>query len=112
MALSHDQENSSSIGVELLGDIREIFANRCLDKISCADLIQFLCEDEENPWATYNRGRAIKPRQVTHRLKEFGITSSTLRFGSMTAKGYLKSQFTDAFQRYLPAGQILTNTSV
>jgi putative DNA primase/helicase len=99
--ISGDNEKSQSIGVELLADIQEIFETQCTDRITSAELIRSLCTDEEKPWATYNRGSSIKPRQVVNRLREFGIVSNTIRIGVMTAKGYSKLQFADAFARYL-----------
>lgn len=92
---------SSSVGVELLQDIEEIFNRLNLDRMASAELIQRLCDDPEKPWATYNRGASISPRQIANRLKEFGVLSHTIRVGYATVKGYLKSQFTDAFARYL-----------
>jgi putative DNA primase/helicase len=59
------------------------------------------------PWATYNRGKAISPRQVATRLKGYGIYSKTIRLGAQTPKGYEHAQFDEAFARYLapPAPQ-------
>jgi putative DNA primase/helicase len=53
------------------------------------------------PWATYNRGKAISPRQVATRLKGYGIHSKTIRLGAQTPKGYERGQFDEAFARYL-----------
>lgn len=99
--ISGNNEQSQSLGVELLSDIKEIFENRCTDRMTSSELIQLLCHDEEKPWATYNRGLSIKPRQLANRLREFGIISNTIRIGITTAKGYMKSQFVDAFARYI-----------
>jgi putative DNA primase/helicase len=101
MLISGEHEQSQSIGVELLQDIQEIFETQRTDRVSSSELIRLLCTDEEKPWATYNRGISIRPRQIATRLKEFGILSHTIRLGFTTAKGYLKSQFIDAFARYL-----------
>lgn len=111
--ISGDHEQSQSIGVELLHDIQEIFESKWMDRVQSSELIRLLCVDEEKPWATYNRGTSIKPRQVASRLREFGIISNTIRIGITTAKGYLKSQFTDAFARYIPCnkGNNVTNQS-
>jgi putative DNA primase/helicase len=95
-----------TIGVELLADIQEIFETKALSRISTIDLIAALCEDDEKPWATYNKGKAIAPRQVATRLREYGITSNqSVRFSSNhTTKGYHLDQFKDSFNRYiLPA---------
>ena len=99
-------------GVELLSDIQEIFDSKKVDRISTAELITALCEDEEKPWATYNRGFQIKPRQVAKRLSEYGICSNTIRISaSSTPKGFTKSQFEDAFLRYLTLPPILSATT-
>jgi len=57
-----------SIGVELLTDIQEIFDIKNTDKIFTSELILALCDDEEKPWATYNRGKPISSRQLSNRL--------------------------------------------
>ncbi len=101
LKLSSDNEQTQSIGIELLTDIQETFDIKHTDRISSSDLIAALCSDEEKLWATYNRGFQIKPRQLASQLKEFGITSNTIRIGSITLKGYYKLQFLDAFERYI-----------
>lgn len=113
MIISTQEESSPSMGIELLSDIQEIFDSQNLDRIGSAELIQRLCDDEEKPWATFNRGVSIRPRQVARRLKEFNISSHTIRLGFSTAKGYLKSQLTDAFSRYLTSKRnTVTNPSL
>jgi hypothetical protein len=99
LKLSGGEHESQNTGIELLSDIREIYVDR--DKVSSAELIGLLCNDEEKPWATFNQGKPITPRQVAKRLKEYGIHSHTIRNGVDTAKGYIIDQFTEAFSRYL-----------
>jgi putative DNA primase/helicase len=82
-------ESSKSIGVELLSDIQDIIEGLSTDRITSADLIKQLCDDPERPWATFNHGRSISPRQIACRLREYGINSTTIRLNSTTAKGYL-----------------------
>lgn len=101
LKLSGTSDSSLTIGVELLFDIQEIFDAKRVDRISTADLITALCEDDEKPWATYNKGFQIKPRQVARKLSEYGISSNTIRIGNNTAKGFMREQFTEAFSRYL-----------
>ena len=64
-------------------------------------LIKHLSADEEKPWATFNRGRAISARQIAQILTEFGIKSKRLRNGDEVAWGYELAQFEDAFARYV-----------
>ena len=77
------------------------FASEKIDKISTVDLIECLSEDHEMPWATYNRGHQITPRQIAGHLKKYDITSKTVRFQLQTLKGYYIGQFQDVFARYL-----------
>jgi putative DNA primase/helicase len=103
LKLSGGESASQTIGVELLSDIQEIFEGKQVDRISTAELIKALCEDDEKPWATYNRGLPIKPRQLASKLKGYGIQSKTIRLGVDTPKGYDKEQFAEAFTRYISA---------
>jgi putative DNA primase/helicase len=110
LKLSGSDSDTQTVGTELLTDIREIFGND-LDRITTAELIRLLCTDVEKPWATFNRGNAISPRQVAKRLKEYGILSHTIRIGIETAKGYTADQFREVFSRYLPVTPELSVTT-
>jgi Protein of unknown function (DUF3631) len=103
LKLSGEKANDTqSIGNELLADIQTIFEAKRLDKISTADLIAALCEDEELSWNTYNRGKPLSPRQLSKRLGDYGISSKTIRINAYeTPKGFSKDQFSEAFSRYL-----------
>ena len=103
LKLSGGESASQTIGTELLSDIQEVFEEKQLDRISTAELIKALCADDEKPWATYNRGLPIKPRQISNKLKGYDIKSKTVRIGYDTAKGFEKSQLEDAFFRYIPS---------
>lgn len=102
LKLSGAGDKTVSTGNELLSDIKQVFESKRAERISTADLIAALCNDEEAPWATYNRGRPITPRQVSKQLSAYSVTSKTIRLGTYeTAKGFEKSQFSDAFTRYI-----------
>ncbi|ADW16662.1 hypothetical protein Despr_0482 [Desulfobulbus propionicus DSM 2032] len=101
LKLSGTESAAQTIGTELLADIQEIFEARDTDRISTADLIKALCEDDEKVWSTYNRGNPIKPRQLANKLKGYGISSNTIRLGITTPKGFMRDQFSEAFSRYL-----------
>lgn len=94
-------EPESTVGDELLADIREIFDGRQESKISTADLLAVLCFDAEKPWATYSRGRPLSNHQLARKLKGYGIRSKNVRIGHDVAKGFERGQFDDAFARYL-----------
>ena len=102
LALSKSTDESVSAGNELLTDIQEVFAAHGDFKISSADLIKKLVDDAEGPWATYNRGRPLTPRQLSKMLSAYEIKSKTVRLGPReTPKGYDRDQFAEAFSRYL-----------
>lgn len=91
-----------STGNELLADIQAVFQRERVARISTADLLSALINDDaEAPWATYNRGKPLAPRQLGRMLEPYGIHSKTVRFGKCTPKGFELSQFADAFTRYL-----------
>jgi putative DNA primase/helicase len=102
LRLSNATQAPMSSANELLADIQEIFDTKQVIKISTTELISALCDDTEKSWATYNRGKSLSPRQLSNKLKDYGITSKTIRTNSYeTAKGYECEQFKDAFARYL-----------
>jgi putative DNA primase/helicase len=102
------QHESVSLSTELLADIKGGFETKLKNPISTTDLIAFLVEDDLKPWATYNRGKPISPRQLAKRLEEYGIKSKNIRFSFEVKKGFDKEQFEDVFNRYL--NNILSNT--
>lgn len=95
------EQEAPSIGVELLADVKAIFDQKSTTKLFSADLLLALTEDEEAPWATWNRGKPMSARQLSAKLGEFGIRSGTIRQGFDTRKGFSLDQFRDAFDRYL-----------
>lgn len=105
--LSRASNESVSTGNELLADIQQIFEQRdssdaYADKISTNDLIEALKAIDDSPWATYNHGHPISPRQLAKQLSYYSIKSKTVRIGKYdTPKGFELSQFIDAFARYL-----------
>lgn len=105
--LSKAGNESVSAGNELLADIQQVFEQRqgegaYSDKISTRDLIDALKAIEDSPWATYNHGHPLSPRQLSMQLSRYDIHPKTVRVSKYdTPKGYALEQFTDAFARYL-----------
>jgi len=101
LSLSGEDRASLSIGLELLSDVKNLFDEKGLSRIALSEVVRLLCADEEKPWASYNKGFPIKPRQISKRLADYGIQSKTIRVGLETAKGYERNQFIDAYTRYV-----------
>jgi len=101
-ALHGIEEETPSIGVELLGDIRDAFERRGSSRLASTLLLEELTLDEEAPWATFNRGREIDARWLSKRLADFGIKPKAMRLnGGHLVKGYDRADFEDTFHRYL-----------
>lgn len=101
-----------SINEQLLVDIKAIFDKTGGEKIFSNGLVNALIEDDENVWATWNRGQPITKIQLTTRLKQFGVKSKDVRIGTEVKKGFDLNQFKDAFKRYLPLPPIQNATSL
>lgn len=102
MVLHGLEGEAPSIGAELLADIKAIFNQKSTSKLFSVDLLAALVEDEEAPWAAWNRGQPMRLRQLADRLSGFGIKSKQLRIGLEGGrKGYEKSDFVEAWNRYL-----------
>ncbi len=49
VALSQTEDDQSSIAIQLLSDIRQIFSDKDIERISSVDVFEALCADEERP---------------------------------------------------------------
>lgn len=95
-------EKTVSAGNELLSDIQNVFEIKRIDRISTVDLITALCDDEEAPWSTYNRGKPIVPRQLIKQLEAYDIKPNRITFSTCDrSRGFELLQFDDSFLRYL-----------
>lgn len=84
----------------LLKDIRIIFSAR--DKIFSKELVEELIQIEDHPWGDWRKGKPLTQNGLARLFKPFRIISKTIRIDDSTAKGYVKEQFIDTFNRYLP----------
>lgn len=92
----------------LLGDIRDIIATRPhSDRVSSSELAAALGAMEGRPWAEWRQGRPITAAALARMIGPFNIMPSTKRSGDTTFKGYLHSDFDEAFACYL-ADQTVT----
>jgi putative DNA primase/helicase len=101
LKLAGVERDPLSYSAELLSDVRAVFERKAVRRISSADLLAGLCDDDEAPWATYHRGKSMTPRQLARLLSGYGIGSKNVRIGYDTPKGFDLKQFEDAFARYL-----------
>jgi Protein of unknown function (DUF3631) len=103
------KQSTPSLGVRLLGDLRQVFGNR--DSMPTDTICNALCDIEEAPWADL-RGKPIDARGLAGRLKPYGIKSRNVRVDEkIVLKGYERGDLLDAWQRYLEASPIASATS-
>jgi Protein of unknown function (DUF3631) len=89
----------------LLGDIRQIFAERAdtEGKLPSSKLVDELVAIEGRPWAEYGKARKpISQNQVARLLRRVGVAPEVAHIGNKTARTYQLHQFAEAFERYLP----------
>jgi hypothetical protein len=99
-----------SLNVQLLAAIRDIFDARKSARIFTTDLLKALVNREHEPWGGWwgtevdRAGRGV-PRKaaiaLARRLSPFDIEPKQIRHGRLNARGYLRADFTDAWNRHL-----------
>jgi Protein of unknown function (DUF3631) len=89
-----------TVGIRLLADVRDVLGGE--DRISSSDLLVGLHEIEEAPWGDWY-GRPLVARTLAKLLRAYGIKPDSIRTPEGTPKGYMRSQFEDAWTRYLPS---------
>lgn len=104
------KEVEPSLGIKLLVDLKQIFV---ADEMSSKSLLEALHGLEESPWSDL-RGKPLDERGLAQRLRQYGLKSRTVRIGTTTMKGYVRTDFIDVWQRYLPppATRVTSVTSV
>ena len=92
----------NSIRVQVLADIRAIFADHRVDRLPSLKLVEDLIAMEGRPWAEWKAGKPLSQNGLARLLKPLKIRPGTKRIaGEKTAKGYYLADFRDAFMRYL-----------
>ncbi len=101
LALQAETEDSDqgSERIRLLADIHTAFTD--LPAIPTTLLLQRLCSDPEAPWRDHGH-TGLTARRLGILLAEYGIRSANVRFTEGQAKGFLRSDFLDAWSRYTP----------
>ncbi len=94
------QAQDDSIGVQLLRDIRSVFAAKQVDELPSAELTEALAEIETSPWGEWNHGKPLTTAKLARLLRPFDIFPCQLRTGQ--ARGYRLTDFEEVFSLYLP----------
>lgn len=100
-ALSARREDEDHHAILLLRHVREVFGERAM--MSSKDICDALNAREEWPWPTWglqNGRTGLTPTALARILRPFGISPGTRRVLTKTFKGYERSQFERAWERY------------
>jgi len=102
--LSGVGDDAESTGVQLLGDLRDLFyqGGAPQEVLFTAEILEALNEDETRPWSEWKNGKPMTALQLAAQLKSFEISPRTVRREDKIGKGYKHEHFGDAFARYLP----------
>ena len=108
LSMQGSEQDDQSRGAMLLADIHHVFGDKARrggadsDRISSTDLVDALVALSDRPWATWSRGKPISAAAIARRLKDFSIFPNTIKLANRRQpNGYKRSQFDDAFARYL-----------
>ena len=95
-------DDDSKLSV-LLGDIRDIFADKAADgRLPSSKLINELVAIEGHPWAEYSGdGKPLTQNQLARLLRPLGIAPELARVGDKPLRTYQLHQFIEHFERYL-----------
>jgi hypothetical protein len=96
-------EEDSSLGVQLLRDVRGVFVERGNPtSLPSAEIVAGLVELEGTPWPSVKSGDPLDAQRLAQLVKRYGIRPKTLREGERTFKGYTRESFEDSWARYVP----------
>ena len=93
----------------LLSDVQAVFRNRDdAEYLSSEEIIASLKALPERPWVDWNKGRGLTAAQLASRLRDFGtgpvgLRTRETRVGDKTGKRWHRTDFIDAWSRYVTA---------
>jgi hypothetical protein len=97
------RDRDPSLGMQLLADCFTVFEARVpADRLRTGDLLAGFVALDERPWSNL-RGEPLDARGLAYRLKRYDVKPDVHRFDTVTARGYLRADFEDAWSRYLPS---------
>lgn len=104
--------DDASLPLLLLGDVRAVFERAATDRLTSAQLVEALVHDEERPWATYRRDdKPLTPHGMSRLLHRYGIRVDRHKYAGVVQRGYLRSDFEAAWDRYLPPPETASEAS-
>jgi hypothetical protein len=90
-------DTEASLGVRLLGDIRDTFRDWTVGFMASQELVNALVKIDDGPW----RDTGLTTRRLSDLLRPYGIKPG--RNSTSTIRGYAQDDMAEAFTRYLAA---------
>jgi hypothetical protein len=110
ITLSSEEDSTMSVGMRLLTDIQDVFGDE--DHLTTAELLRRLHALEDAPWEEWY-GSPLSGRGLAKLLGPYRVTPVLKRVKGTPSRGYFRSEFDDAWQRYVPLpGTVTSDTSV
>lgn len=91
---AQDADETRSLDIRLLTDIRRIFTEKKVSFLSSAELVGALVNTPDSPWKDFN----YTTNKLAHHLDPFGVKPG--HNTERTKRGYRLESFHDAFERY------------
>ena len=106
-----DKARVAAIKIEAGSDIRTanaralaatkvIFESVKGDAISSLELVRQITADDNSEWAEWKAGKPITQMQLARLLKPYGIAPEQVRIDDRQCRGYLRTRFIEAWERY------------
>lgn len=100
--LRHERVNTAEDhALRLLTDLQSIFIEpKNSDRLSTADIVQSLNDNELLRWSGWNHDKGMRPRDVGKLLGQFRIKSKQLKIDGKNKMGYAYDDCRNAFELY------------
>jgi putative DNA primase/helicase len=103
-AITARAQEHSPIGA-LLFDILLCFVGSQAERLFSRSLVGTLNGLEDRPWWELKRAKQVTGAWLAGQLRAYGVRPKTIWIGEEAGKGYLKEDFEEVFQRYIPKAQ-------
>lgn len=100
VALSGAEDYELSVGIRLLADIRDALDAQGSDHLSTASLLDLLHDMEDAPWGDWY-GKPLSARSLAKLLEPYRVRPLQRRIHGQPQRGYWRSEFEDAWARYI-----------
>jgi hypothetical protein len=104
LEIFHEEQAREASATQLLSDVYDAFASHNhTQRIFTNELLEYLHSLDHRQWYEWNKGKPMTAHTLSILLrKHFNIYSRSQRRDKQKRRGYQQSDFTDAWQRYLP----------